>query len=441
VHYRYKFPNKEAFAGAKAMVIMKIKVKKLDYDKVMELPKVRHRRPMKPSRVLHTLVRVLSIPELFGVGFSFTSERMEEAGNGPYLVLMNHSSFIDLKIAFRLLYPKRFSIVCTSDGFVGKSLLMRFLGCIPTNKFVNDIKLIKDMKHALHKNNTSVLMFPEASYSFDGRATPLPQKLGKLLKMLDVPVVGIRTFGAFSYDPLYNGLRKRKVRISADMRCLLTREEIAAMSVEEIDGVLGEMFSFDNFKWQKENGVEIKEDFRAEGLERILFRCIECGKEGGMKGSGTTLTCGCCGRKFELSELGELVGEDGGKYHIPDWYEWERREIRREIEAGEYRLCADVDIGMLVDHKAIYMVGSGRLVHDGDGFLLTGCDGRLEYRQSPLNCYSLYSDYYWYEIGDMICIGGNDCLYYCFPKGNESVAKARIAAEEMYKLRKKRNNG
>ena len=34
-------------------------------------------------------------------------------------------------------------------------------------------------------------MYPEASYSFDGTATPLPESLGKLVKKLGIPVVAI----------------------------------------------------------------------------------------------------------------------------------------------------------------------------------------------------------------------------------------------------------
>jgi hypothetical protein len=37
----------------------------------------------------------------------------------------------------------------------------------------------------------------------------------------------------------------------------------------------------------------------------------------------------------------------------------------------------------------------------------------------------------------MICIGNHDALYYCFPKGaGDVVAKTRLAAEELYKLKK-----
>lgn len=411
---------------------MKIKTRTLPYDRVAAMPTPRHRVPGRPNPLLQTLVRVISIPELMKTHFTYTTERMDEAGSGPYLVLMNHSSFIDLKIAFKLLYPKPFSIVCTSDGFVGKNLLMRQLGCIPTNKFVGDIKLIHDIRHALHCNKVSVLMYPEASYSFDGCATPLPGQLGRLLKRMDVPVVGIRTYGAFAYDPLYNCLQKRKVNVSATMKCLLTREEIKEKSVEELDAILGEMFSFDNFAWQRENGIEIDEPFRADGLNRILFRCRACGEEGCMEGKGTTLTCRRCGKTWELDPLGVLRSGDEAE-HIPAWYAWQRKGIRAAVADGSYRLESDVDIAMLVNYKSIYRVGEGRLTHTPDGFTLTGCDGKLNYTQSPLASYSLYSDYYWYEIGDVICIGTNDRLYYCFPREKDIVAKARIAAEEIYK--------
>ena len=93
---------------------------------------------------------------------------------------------------------------------------------------------------------------------------------------------------------------------------------------------------------------------------------------------------------------------------------------------------------MLVNTKALYLVGEGRLIHDENGFALTGCDGKLQYTQGPLACYGLYADYYWYEIGDVICIGNRDALYYCFPQGGDVVAKTRLAAEELYKLKKAR---
>ena len=419
---------------------MKIKTKDLAYDLVVKLPRSKHKNPRKPNFFLKRLIKILSESDLKKADFSYEEVNMEQVKNKPCLILMNHSSFIDLEIAEKLWYPKPLQIVCTSDGFVGKEALMRAIGCIPTQKFVTDLNLLKDMKYALKTLKSSVLMYPEASYSFDGTATPLPDSLGKCVKLLGVPLVMITTKGAFSRDPLYNMLQVRKVPVSAKMECLLTPEEIEKMSAEEINEMLSKVFSFDYFKWQQEEMIEIAEEFRADGLNRVLYKCPHCMTEGKMEGSGTKLTCHSCGASYELDEFGNLVAENvESKFsHIPDWFKWERECVRNELIDGTYKLEEDVEIKMMVDKKAIYNVGEGKLVHDCKGFWLTGCDGKLEYKQSPQSSYSLYSDYYWYELGDMICIGDMKTLYYCFPKsGNDVVAKTRIAQEELYKLDRK----
>lgn len=424
---------------------MKIAVKRLSYEKVQAIKRPKHRKPLRPNILLATVIRVLAIFDLLPTRFTYKTHGMEKLGKKePCLILMNHSSFIDLKIASKIFYPRRYGIVCTSDGFVGfgMALLMRLIGCIPTQKFVTDVSLIKDMEYLLKKKKCSVLMYPEASYSFDGKATALPRKMGVLLKKLGVPVVTVITQGAFARDPLYNCLQKRKVDVRADVRLIATAEEVKSMSVAQLDALLDEAFGFDNFKWQQENQIKITEPFRADGLNRILYRCPHCSTEGKTEGKGIHLTCHGCGKTYELTELGYLQATDGDSAftHVPDWYAWQREQVRQELENGTYRMEADVKIGMLVDHKALYMVGEGKLIHDENGFRLTGCDGKLDYAQGPLACYNVYSDYYWYEIGDMICIGNQDALYYCFPQNcGDVVTKARLATEELYKMKKKRH--
>ena len=417
---------------------MKIKTVNSSYDEVCRIEKPGHIKPKKPNPILGTLAKVLSKPDLKDVDFSYDTIHMERAGKGPWLILMNHSSFLDLEIATHMI-PMPYNIVCTSDGLVGKEGIMRSLGCIPTQKFVTDVSLISDLKYALHENKTSVLMYPEASYSFDGTATRLPRKLGVLFKILDVPVVMIKTFGSFARDPLYNNLQKRKVKVSATMECLLTCSEVKDKSVEDIDDILDEAFSFDYFRWQKEQGIRITEDFRADGLNRILYKCPHCMAEGKTEGKGTSFTCHNCGVVYDMDEYGELKERGGNTRfgHIPDWYAWERQCVRDEVTEGTYSLDTDVRIGIIADYKALYMVGEGHLHHDGNGFTLTGCDGKLEYHQGPTACYSCYSDYYWYEIGDVICIGDRKRLYYCFPDKKDIVARTRLATEEIYRLNKK----
>lgn len=416
---------------------MKIKVQECSYAEAMAKPGFPRFSPHRPNLLFRTLTYLAGLPELKETDFHCTRTGMERLEkHRPCLYLMNHSSFIDLKIAAHLLYPEPFQIVCTQDGFVGKLWLMKQLGGIPKKKFVPELQLIRDMLYSFRKLRSSVLMYPEASYSFDGTGTPLPDSLGQCLKLLAVPVVMIRTEGAFTRDPLYNGLQPRRVSVSAEMKYLLSPEEIAQMSPDELNEVLRREFDVDYFRWQREKKISVTEPFRADYLHRVLYKCPACGREDSMQGVGTRLRCRACGHEWELDEYGQLADLSGGSFfsHIPDWYAWERACVRQEIDDGSYRMECGVGICVMTDYKSIYRVGQGTLLHTPEGFRLSGCGGQLDYVQPPQASYSLYADYYWYELGDMICIGDTQRSYYCFPQeASLPVAKARIATEELYK--------
>ncbi len=420
---------------------MKINTRDLSYEEVLKLPRLQHKNPRKPSRLLAAVVRIASAPTLWKTKFSYTTERMELVGKQPCLILMNHSSFTDMKLAFGIFYPRPLGIVTSVDamsGFLGK--LMRFLGCTPTHKYVADVSLIRDMEYMLKKNKTSVLMYPEAGYSFDGRTTTLPRKMGVLMKRLGVPVVTVITQGAFARDPLYNMLQIRNVKVSAHVKCIATAQEVKEKTVAELDALLDEAFSFDNFAWQRDNKISIDVPFRADGLHRILYKCPHCGAECQMEGKGIHLTCRACGKKWEMDEYGQLSACQGEtEYaHIPDWYTWQRECVRKELEDGSYLLDTEVDIAIQVNLDGVCNIGSGRLTHDCSGFRLTAAEGKLDYKQSAVASHTLYSDYYWYEIGDVVGIGNNEFSYFCFPKADVSVTKVRLAAEELYKMKKAR---
>ena len=422
---------------------MKINAKTMPFDEVQKLPKLKHKTPRMPSALLAAVVRVAVEPTLRKIKFSYTEERMDLIGkNEPCLILMNHSSFTDMKLAYGIFYPRKMGIVTSVDamsGILGK--LMRILGCTPTHKYITDVSLLKDIEYMLRVNKTSVLMYPEAGYSFDGRATTLPKKMGVLLKRLGVPVVTVITEGAFARDPLYNMLQIRDVKVGAHVKCIATAEEIKQKSVAELDALLDEAFSFDNFAWQRDNKIVIDEPFRADGLHRILYKCPHCGAESKMEGKGTKITCKECKKEWEMDEYGQLSAVSGETEfsHIPDWYDWQRECVRKEIEEGNYSLDTKVDIAVQVNLDGICMIGPGRLIHNTEGFRLTSDDGKLDYSQSPTASYTIYSDYYWYERGDVIGIGDTEYSYFCITEDGVSVTKARLAAEEIYKIAKAKN--
>lgn len=419
---------------------MKVKTKVNSYEAVIAMVRPRPKKPKRPNIFFRTLLKLVSFPDIRATHFKLEKVGMERLGKKePCLYLMNHSSFLDLEIAVTALYPRPFNIVSTRDAFIGKEWLMRNLGCVPTVKFASDVSLVRDIFYAVKEKKNSVLIYPEAGYSLDGTATVLPDNFAHFVKKLGIPVVMIRTYGAFSRDPLYNNLQRRRVMASAKMEYLFSAEELEEKSEAEIFAVIRDRFDIDNFRWQRENSVKIDETFRADMLHRVLYRCPYCGTEGKMRGAGIHLTCEACGVRHALSEYGELIAEnEKTKFPlVPDWFAWQRATVREEICAGEYKMEVPVRIAMQVDNKALYFVGEGTLFHTEEGLRLTGCEGKLDAHQKAIAMYSANVEFNFYEIGDMVSFGNTKEIYYAFAKEeNVPLVKIRLAAEEMYRLHK-----
>jgi len=418
---------------------MKIKMLEKSYDEVMALKTPKYFKPKKTNLFWQTLLKIICKIALLPSRFTHTEVGMEKLGKDePALILMNHAAFTDFEIAYSMLYPRKFNTVAAFETFMGLDWIMKPIGIFPTRKYISDPQLIRDIKHCLVKNKSSVLMFPEAVYTLDGTCVTLPASLPKLIKLLGVPLCTLKTNGVYLHVPAYGYVQNRKVPMHAELRYVLSPEEIKKMSVSEIQAVIDREFSFDNFRWQQENNIVIDESFRADGLHTILYKCPHCQKEGNMESSGTTLSCTACGKKWELTELGYLKALDGETEfdHVPDWYKWERQCVRKEILDGNYGFTVPCDITMIVDTKALYKVGSGRISHNAtEGFHLTGCDGKIDLRQSPDTAYTCEAIPYFYQIDDVIGISTNRALYFVFPtEQKEVVVKAKLATEEIFKI-------
>ena len=417
---------------------MKIKTLVKDYDSVMAIKPKKHYLPKKTNLFWQTLTKIISQPALISSHFTHSEVGMDRLGkNEPALILMNHSGFTDFEIAYSMLYPRKFNTVAAFETFMGLEWLMKSIGCFSTRKYITELQLIRDIKHCLTKNKSSVLMYPEAVYTLDGTCVTIPTTLAKFVKMIGVPLCFLKTSGVYLHAPAYGYLEPRDVPIHAELKYILSPEEIKEKSVEEIQEIINREFAYDEFRWQKDNNVVIDEPFRAEGLDKILYKCPHCQKEGKMQSHGTQLSCSACGKVWELTELGYLKAIDGEDYfdHVPDWYRWERECVKAEILDGTYGFDVPCDIMMIVDTKALYKVGSGRLSHNVDGFHLRGCDGKIDYRQSSRGMYTCEAIPYWYQIDDVIGMGDHHALYYAFPtEHKEVVGKVKLAAEEIYKI-------
>ena len=355
----------------------------------------------------------------------------------PYLLLCNHNAFLDFKVATRAIFPHRANYVVAIDGFIGREALLRDVGCICKRKFTQDLNLVRQLRQVV-RNGDVAMIYPEARYSLCGTTAVLPASLGKLCKLLGVPVVTLICHGHHINSPFWNLTDRGVAPVEAEMTLLYTPQQLAETTAEEINRRLVEVFQYDDYAWQKERGIRVTYPGRAEGLHKVLYQCPACGREFVMASQGTKLFCTACGKRWTLSELGELSADEGETEfsHIPDWYEWERANVRKEVRERRYHFECEARVDALPNPKKYIDLGMAHLVHDMDGFRLDGeFEGESYHVEiAARNLYSVHIEYeYLGKYGDCVDLNTLDDTLYCYPKNCEfSVTKMALATEELY---------
>lgn len=389
--------------------------------------------PKRQKSYLKILTWILSFPMVWKNKLKINRVNMKGL-KPPYLLLCTHKSFIDFMVTTACIFPHRANYVVAIDGFIGREKLLRNVGCICKRKFTNDVLLVRHLKRVIDRGDI-LAIYPEARYSLIGTNACLPASLGKLAKMFKVPVVALSMHGNFLRSPVWN-LHKRYVPLSADLTQIITQQEIETLPKDEIMGRINDAFFYDEYAWQKENGIRIKYRNRARGLHKVLYKCRNCGMEYQMRSDGTKLWCDHCGSEWTMTEYGELIARDENeRVHIPSWYEALRNEVKRLIETGTYYFSADVVIDSLPNSDGYIRLGEGRLTHDMHGFTLEGLFDGVKFllKKDPLSMYSCHIEYDYMGKGDCIDLSTLDDTYYIYPKTSEwSATKVSLATEELY---------
>ena len=392
-------------------------------------------KPPQKQKLLF-LIRMLSYPAVKKHKSKITKIDIENL-KPPYLLFVNHNAFLDFKVVSKATHPHRTNSIVAIDGFIGREWLMRMVGCICKRKFTKDFALIRHLKKVVDNKDIAVI-YPEARYSLCGTNAVLPDSLGKLAKLLNVPVVTVINHGHHINSPFWN-LKERGVHTETTMKCLFTKDEVKTVSSDEINQAIQKEFIYDDYKWQYENKVRVSYPKRAEGLHKVLYQCPNCNTEYKMASKGNKLSCSSCGKLWSMDEYGRLSADNGVTEfsHIPDWYEWERSNVKDEVTKGSYSLYCSVRVDSLPNSKGYINLGKATLTHNTDGFLLEGeyLGESYKVEKSVESMYSCHIEYnYLGKHGDCIDINTINDTFYIYPEGNAfSVTKVALATEELYK--------
>lgn len=414
----------------KKTTVPKEKVKHFDFKK----------KPWKPTPLMYVAKGILSFPDLKKRGARIEKIDMEGLEGKPYLLLCNHASLVDLNLMLKATHPYPVNNVMTLEGYETYTApIMRMLGVLAKRKFVQDLSLIRNIRYCLHELGTIFAIFPEARYSLDGCGSYIPESLGGLVRMMKVPLVMLEIHGNFVTCPQWNKINK-KTYVEAKMYPLVKEEEVSTLTSEEIFARIQKAFTYDDFKWQKDNGIVIDHPERAKGLHALLYKCPHCLVESETDSEGSTLFCRACGKKWEMDELGQLHALEGETEfsHIPDWSNWERACVREEIRNGTYRFEDEISLETLPGGEKFYAQGKAKLIQTPEGTFIEGtCYGEpFTLHKKPLEMESVHIEYDYLGRGDCLDISVTDDSYWCYVSKRDVITKLSFATEEIHFLAK-----
>ncbi|MCI6012527.1 MAG: lysophospholipid acyltransferase family protein [Firmicutes bacterium] len=288
---------------------------------------------------------------------------------GPALFLCPHISNIDFILVALALFPHRPTFV-GSEHFMARPLIRWFfrrMAVVPKKMYCADIRTILTVMRVKEQGHLIVL-FPEGRLTCFGHSVNLTEGTAELVKKLGIPVYSITGNGAYLTLPKWGKSGIRPGRIQVDSACVLSAEDVASMSLAEIEEALECAVYHDEDQVARTMMADVSYRCKApaKGLDGILYQCPVCGGKFQTEAAGDRIRCRVCGMEARLDEHYVLHG--GPFDSINQWYLWQQDQIDLDTP-----LESDVTVAAVgPDGNRDLSAGSGRIRMDRDHFTFVG---------------------------------------------------------------------
>ena len=296
--------------------------------------------------------------------------------DGAFLVIANHQCALDFvnligatKRPMTFVLSKSFFSTLPIQGILKK------LGIIPKQQFQTTVADMKNMK-AVVEAGQPLAIYPAGLMCEDGLSTPVPKATYKFLKWMNVDVYMARTEGSYFVMPKWSK-KLRPGRTDMNITLLFTKEELATLSLEEIQQRTDAVLLYDAYRDQEEHSYRYSGCADIRGLENVLYLCPHCGAEHAMQVEGkSVITCSACGFTQKMDELGFFQCEDETKEirFVSDWSKLIYKDMQKQLEADDaMQMQADV-VFQMVDDKRHKMadVGEGSILLKRGSITMSG---------------------------------------------------------------------
>ncbi|MDE7454790.1 MAG: 1-acyl-sn-glycerol-3-phosphate acyltransferase [Clostridia bacterium] len=352
---------------------------------------LRERKVKQPSRFVNGLFRVLLRP-VYNAPCKAEYIRHidpDKYKDRPVIIVCNHASRFDFAFVQGAMKKRRINFVAAEQEFhrTKFKLVFGISRTIPKKSFVPDATTIRGMTTILKKTkNGCVTIFPCGLSTVGGAQQPSMSGTGKMLKHFGVTVLAVRIHGAYLVCPKFD-VKERYGKVEVEFDELFTPEQLEQLDVDTIERKVDEAIYTDDYEWNatRQYSYNRKDGKYADKLEQILYKCPKCGTEMEMVGHDNVIECKHCGNSATLDDKYNLdpVGDSVIPINPREWYDWERRAMRRAIADKDFYLEEHVTLGMQPTYGYVkhglqtYPVGEGTLRVDHSGVTYKGTrDGK-----------------------------------------------------------------
>ncbi len=404
--------------------------------------KLIHRKIKKPNPLLMTvLMWILGIlNRLYKVKFSYDYAPKSLKGQ-PTILLSSHSSrleFIYMMYGFK---RKDVNMVVGYQNILKKGLYRVFLalGIISKYLYQPDIVCVKQMFKVL-KRNGAIGLFPEGIQSTSGSTHPINPATAQFIKRSKANVVVATSQGAYLATNRYSSDRK-KGRINVSYSLLFTPEMLETLSEQEIYDLILQKIRYNDFAFNKAARHKyIGKKPNAFGIDKILYKCPDCGQEHTLRVEKDTIYCTNCGFSVRVNAYYDLVDAKGKgcPADIDEWYKWQRRCVAKEVQDEGFEMTLRGSLCALrldklrkpPKNRTVLSVGQARLTRRGISFTGTLDGQSADYAFDARFVYSLTFS----TKGFLEFYHNNDYFMLIPEDADRCLIKWTLASEEIHNL-------
>lgn len=295
--------------------------------------------------------------------------RCKTAKNLPenYIVLSNHCTDYD-PLFVGASFPRQMYFVASEHISRWKVFpllnyffapILRYKGTVASSTVLQSLKRIK--------NGASVCIFAEGARCWDGITAPILPSTGKMIKTAKCGLVTYKITGGYFVSPNWSYKNLRRGPIYGAPVNIYTKEQIAEMSVDEINEIINRDLHEDAYERQLLDPKPYKGKNLAKDMENLLFLCPECRKMDTLRSEGNSITCTACGHTIHIDRYGML--ENAPYKTVRDLAAWQKSVVTEDVEKS-----------------AVYTAQSGTLMEIAKQQETTVAQGAITLSETGLTC-------------------------------------------------------